>query len=125
MRETTVRAVLLNAVYVPIIGFLTALAVAFVLTGGGNMVLWGTIGIGQLTIFVNFALGIADPVQTLARTISNFIATQANTRAGLRPCWSCSPKSPTAPRWWRSTAPPSRPSGKTGSLSLATSPLRT
>ena len=78
MRETTVRAVLLNAVYVPIIGFLTALAVAFVLTGGGNMVLWGTIGIGQLTIFVNFALGIADPVQTLARTISNFIATQAN-----------------------------------------------
>ena len=72
------RAVLLNAVYVPIIGFLTALAVAFVLTGGGNMVLWGTIGIGQLTIFVNFALGIADPVQTLARTISNFIATQAN-----------------------------------------------
>ena len=78
MRETTVRAVLLNAVYVPIIGFLTALAVAFVLTGGGNMVLWGSIGIGQLTIFVNFALGIADPVQTLARTISNFIATQAN-----------------------------------------------
>ena len=42
------------------------------------MVLWGSIGIGQLTIFVNFALGIADPVQTLARTISNFIATQAN-----------------------------------------------
>ena len=27
---------------------------------------------------MNFALGIADPVQTLARTISNFIATQAN-----------------------------------------------
>ena len=30
MSGTTVRAVLLNAVYVPIIGFLTALAVAFV-----------------------------------------------------------------------------------------------
>ncbi len=78
MKNTTVRAVLLNAVYVPIIGFLTALAVAFVITGGGNMVLWGTIGIGELTVFMNFALGIADPVQTLARTISNFIATQAN-----------------------------------------------
>lgn len=78
MKNTTVRAVLLNAVYVPIIGFLTALAVAFVITGGGNMVLWGAIGIGELTIFINFALGIADPVQTLARTISNFIATQAN-----------------------------------------------
>lgn len=78
MRETTVRAVLLNAVYVPIIGFLTALAVAFVITGGGSMVLWGTIGIGELTVFTSFALNIADPVQTLARTISNFIATQAN-----------------------------------------------
>ncbi len=36
MRETTVRGVLLNAVYVPVIGFLTALAVAFVITGGGK-----------------------------------------------------------------------------------------
>lgn len=78
MKHTTIRAVLLNAVYVPIIGFLTALAVSFVITGGGNMVLWGEIGIGELTIFVNFALVIADPVQTLARTISNFISTQAN-----------------------------------------------
>lgn len=78
MRATMVRGVLLNAVYVPIIGFLTALAVAFVIIGGGSMVLWGDIGIGELTIFVNFALGIADPVQTLARTISNFISTQAN-----------------------------------------------
>ena len=78
MRETTVRAVLLNAVYVPIIGFLTALALAFVITGGGSMVLAGSIGIGELTVFMTFALGIADPVQTLARTISNFIATQAN-----------------------------------------------
>lgn len=78
MKDTTIRAVMLNAVYVPIIGFLTALAVAFVITGGGNMVMWGNIGIGELTVFVNFALVIADPVQTLARTISNFIATQAN-----------------------------------------------
>ncbi len=78
MKHTTIRAVMLNAIYVPIIGFLTALAVAFVITGGGNMVMWGNIGIGELTVFVNFALVIADPVQTLARTISNFIATQAN-----------------------------------------------
>lgn len=78
MKHTTIRAVMLNAIYVPIIGFLTALAVAFVITGGGSMVMWGNIGIGELTVFVNFALVIADPVQTLARTISNFIATQAN-----------------------------------------------
>ncbi len=78
MRSTTIRAVMLQAVYVPIIGFLTALAVSFVITGGGNMTLTGGLGIGELTIFVNFALVIADPVQTLAGTITNLVSTQAN-----------------------------------------------
>ncbi len=78
MRSRTVHAVMLNAVYVPIIGFLTSLAVAFVITGGGGMALKGDLSIGDLTVFVNYALIIADPVQTLAGTISNFISTQAN-----------------------------------------------
>ena len=78
MKKTTIHAVMLNAVYVPMIAFLTSIAVAMVLTSGGNMVLIGTIGIGTLTIFVNYALGIADPVQSIARTISNFMATQVN-----------------------------------------------
>lgn len=78
MRDTTVHAVWLNAVYIPIIGFLTALGVAFVLTRGGNMVLFGDISVGEMTVFINYALIIADPVQQLARTISNFISTQVN-----------------------------------------------
>lgn len=78
MRRTTVRAVMLNAIYVPLISFLTALAVSMVITGGGTMTMENLIGIGELTIFVNFAMNIADPVQTLARTISNLIATQVN-----------------------------------------------
>lgn len=78
MRKTTVHAVSLNAVYVPIVVCLTSLAVALVLTSGGNMVISKTISIAELTVFINFALIIADPVQALARTISNFISTQAN-----------------------------------------------
>ena len=78
MRRTTIHAVWLNAVYIPIIGFLTAIGVALVLTRGGNMVLFGDISVGDMTVFINYALVIADPVQQLARTISNFIATQAN-----------------------------------------------
>lgn len=78
MRKMSVSAVTLSAVYVPIIVFLTSLAVAFVLTSGGNMVLEGITDIAQLTIFVNYALIIADPVQNLARTISNLISTQVN-----------------------------------------------
>lgn len=78
MKKTTIHSVMLSAVYVPLIVFLTSLAVAFVITSGGNMVIFGDIDIGQLTIFVNYALIISDPVQSLARTISNFFATQAN-----------------------------------------------
>ena len=78
MRRTTIHAVWLNAVYIPIISFLTAIGVALVLTRGGSMVLFGDISVGDMTVFINYALVIADPVQQLARTISNFIATQAN-----------------------------------------------
>ncbi len=78
MKSTTIRSVMLSAIYVPLIGLTTALAVSLVITGGGTMVLGNFITIGELTIFVNYALVIAEPVQNLAGTISNFIATQAN-----------------------------------------------
>lgn len=78
MKSTTIRSVMLSAVYVPLIGLCTALAVGFVITGGGMMVLGDFITIGELTIFVNYALVIAEPVQNLAGSISNFISTQAN-----------------------------------------------
>ena len=78
MKRTSVHATFLGAVYVPLIVFFTSLAVAFVLTSGGNMVIFGDINIGDLTVFVNYALIIADPVQALAGTISNVIATQPN-----------------------------------------------
>lgn len=78
MKSTTVRAVMLSAIYVPLISLATALAVGLVITGGGTMVLGDFITIGELTIFVNYALIIADPVQSVAGAISNFISTQAN-----------------------------------------------
>lgn len=78
MRRTSIRAIMLNGTYVPIVAFITSLAVAFVLTWGGNDVLKGIIGVAELTIFVNYALVIADPVQQFARTLSNFISTQVN-----------------------------------------------
>ena len=56
MRSTTIRAVRLNAVYIPIISFLTAIGVAMVLNQGGNMVLFGDITVGEMTVFINYAL---------------------------------------------------------------------
>ncbi len=78
MKRTSVRAVLLSAVYIPIVAGLTSLCVAMILNTGGTMVIDGFSNLTQLTIFINYALVISDPVQQLARTISNFIATQVN-----------------------------------------------
>ncbi|MDO4459207.1 MAG: ABC transporter ATP-binding protein [Clostridia bacterium] len=78
MRRSSIHAVMLNAVYVPIVTLLTSVSVALVLTKGGNSVIAGAIGIGELTIFINYALVIADPVQQFARTLSRFISTQVN-----------------------------------------------
>ena len=78
MRRTSVKAVMLDAIYLPVISFLTALAVSFVITGGGNMAMAGGITIGELTVFVNFALRIADPVQGFAFQATRFVSMQAN-----------------------------------------------
>ncbi len=78
MRATTVRAAMLNAVYVPIILFFSSLAVAFVLAQGGYLVMQDVIKIGILSAFINYALSIFEPIQQLARTIANFVAAQAN-----------------------------------------------
>ncbi len=78
MRQSSIRAVTINAIYVPIVSFLTSLAVAFVLTKGGSAVILGDISVGELTIFFNYALVIADPVQQFARVLSRLISTQVN-----------------------------------------------
>ncbi|WP_099205037.1 ABC transporter ATP-binding protein [Scatolibacter rhodanostii] len=78
MRSKSVHLAFLGSVYVPIIVFLTSLAVAFVLTSGGSMAMNRLIDIGTLTIFINYALTISHPVQSFANTITNFFSTQAN-----------------------------------------------
>ena len=78
MRHMSIKAVMLDAIYNPIISFLTALAVSFVITNGGTMAMAGGVTIGELTIFVNFALQIAGPVQGFAFQATRFVSTQAN-----------------------------------------------
>lgn len=78
MRATTVRATMLNAIYVPLILFFSSLAVAFVLAQGGYLVMNDVIKLGILSAFINYALSIFEPIQHLARTIANFISAQVN-----------------------------------------------
>ena len=124
MRSTTIRAVRLNAVYIPIISFLTAIGVAMVLNQGGNMVLFGDITVGEMTVFINYALIIADPVQQLARTISNFISTQVNIER-VSALLEREPLIKDTPEVIENTAPHSTRKEKTGSRFRVTSRLTT
>lgn len=78
MCHTSVHAARLQSIYIPIVGFLTAIGVAMILTSGGHMVLFGDISVGEMTIFINYAMLIADPIQAFARATSDFVSTQAN-----------------------------------------------
>ncbi|MBQ1986047.1 MAG: ABC transporter ATP-binding protein, partial [Clostridia bacterium] len=78
MRRSSIHVTRLHSIYWPLVAFITALGVGMVLTAGGNMVLGNSITIGQMTIFINYALIIADPVQNLARSAADFISTQVN-----------------------------------------------
>ena len=78
MRRSSIHVTRLHSIYWPLVAFITAIGVGMVLTAGGNMVLGENITIGQMTIFINYALIIADPVQNLARSAADFISTQVN-----------------------------------------------
>lgn len=78
MYKTSIRATKLNAIYMPIILFFSSLAVAFVLAKGGNLVTKDLMAIGTLSAFISYAISIFEPIQQLAKNISEFISTQAN-----------------------------------------------
>ncbi len=78
MRISSVRATMLNALYIPLIVFFSSLAVCFVLVQGGYLNLHHALQIGTLSVFISYALNIFEPIQQLARIIANFISIQAN-----------------------------------------------
>lgn len=78
MKTTSIKSVMLGAIYIPLVSAIASLSVALVLSSGGNMILDGSIELAELTIFINYALVISSPVQQLASTLSGLIATQVN-----------------------------------------------
>lgn len=78
MYTHSVRAVSLNAIYIPTVLFFSSIAVAFVLVQGGQLAMEDLTLVGELSAFVSYALGIFDPIQSCARIIAETISTQAN-----------------------------------------------
>lgn len=78
MRQVSFRALMMNAIYIPVIAFFGSLAAALVLTSGGGMVIFNALDIGSFTAFITYAIGIFEPIQQLARVFTDAVSAQAN-----------------------------------------------
>lgn len=78
MHDSGIRAARLNAVYIPLVLFLSSVAVAIVLLQGGYMNVSGVLEIATLSAFTTYAVGIFEPVQMTAANIAEFISLQAS-----------------------------------------------
>ncbi|MGI6151574.1 MAG: ABC transporter ATP-binding protein [Christensenellales bacterium] len=74
----SVRAAMLNAVFVPVVVFCSSMAVALVLYYGGNLTLSGVMDFATFSLFITYAVTIFEPIQQLARIAADFISLQAN-----------------------------------------------
>ena len=82
MRDASVRAATLSALFLPIVVSLGSLATAYVLWQGGNEVLASAVAetgmtIGTLQVFVNYTVQFFQPVRDIARLFAEMQSSQA------------------------------------------------
>lgn len=78
MHQAASRSAKLNAVYIPLILFFGSVVSAIVLAKGGGMVQKDWMRLGTLSVFISYAVVIFEPIQQLARLLSELISCQAN-----------------------------------------------
>lgn len=77
MHDSSISAARLNAVYIPLMVFISMMAVAAVMVRGGYMVKSRLMDIAVLSTFLTYSMTIFEPVQQCAATIAEFISMQA------------------------------------------------
>lgn len=78
MHQAASRSARLNAIYIPMILLFSSVASAVVLIRGGGMVREKVMQLGTLSVFISYAVIIFEPIQQLARLLSELISCQAN-----------------------------------------------
>ena len=78
MHRAASRSARLNAVYIPVILLFSSVASAIVLVRGGGMVQKEIVQLGTLSVFISYAVIIFEPIQQLAKLLSEMISCQAN-----------------------------------------------
>ncbi len=78
MRRTSVRAVRYSAVFSSMVMMTGSFALALVLWQGGILNQRGVLLIGTLSVFMNYAMNLMEPISMIVETISALIAIRVN-----------------------------------------------
>ena len=78
MRKLSVRSAHYSALFTSIVTLMSSAALAMVLWRGGLLSMQGLMRIGTLSVFMSYALGLMDPVQTMVDMLSQMTMTQTN-----------------------------------------------
>ena len=80
MKHTSVRTARYRATFISIVMFTASFAMALVLWRGGTLAMTSEtlMKIGTLSVFMNYALGLMEPIQNLVRLLSELINVQVN-----------------------------------------------
>jgi len=78
MYASSVKAAMLGAAFVPVVLFLSSFAAAIVLARGGLLTLRGLMEYGTLSVFLTYAINLFEPIQQIARTLTEVISVQAS-----------------------------------------------
>ncbi len=78
MKKVSVRAMHFRAIFISTTTLAASLALALVLWRGGIVTREGVMLIGTLTVFMNYAQGMMEPIQWLVQALSSLVNVQVN-----------------------------------------------
>ncbi len=76
--STAKHAGRVNALFNASVTLLSSVALALVLWHGGNLTMKNVMMIGTLSVFMSYALGIMEPIQSIINTLSALVSIQVN-----------------------------------------------
>ncbi len=77
-KKTSINTAHVAALFSSTITMISAVALSFILWQGGRLTLSNVIKIGTLSVFISYAMGIMEPIQSIINTISGLIQIQVN-----------------------------------------------
>lgn len=78
MRHTSVHATRYSAAFSATVTMMSSIALAIVLWQGGKLTVENMMLIGTLSVFMSYALGMMEPLQSVISTIASLVAIQVN-----------------------------------------------